>query len=86
MSEPRVYRLYRAGSKRPLVQDGALYRIHWPDGEISDLANLTMLCRLKSLEHFSWSSSPVASMDLAHTRTPNSHVHAIHEHDAGVRA
>jgi hypothetical protein len=47
MSEPRVYRLSRAGSKRPLVeivQDGALYRIHWPDGEISDLANLTRCC------------------------------------------
>jgi hypothetical protein len=81
----QVYTLHRGRSRRPLVRIipcRSLYRVEWPDGSLSDLANLTrcrqaarewaeekvishsrklpVARRLKSLDNFSWSSSPVA--------------------------
>jgi len=60
-----------------IIPDGVLYRIEWPDIGLSDLTNLTrakaqqkavtegrnlsVAQRLKSLDNFRWTSSPVVS-------------------------
>jgi hypothetical protein len=84
----KIYFLHRGRLRRPIVKVvpfGRLFKIHWPDGEISDHINLTrakaaalewaqqkavtedrkssVARRLKSLDNFWWSSSPVAQND-----------------------
>jgi hypothetical protein len=51
MSQP-IYSLHRGRSRRTLIRIvpyGSLFKIEWPDGALSDLANLTR-CKAAALE------------------------------------